>query len=169
MYKLRLIGNTEHNLQFFGIYFGNIEMFVNKNVKYWKNPIPAFTKLPCDGDDNDEGEGVEVDGSNKDVGLDNVNAGDGENKVDLGDMYNGGGDSNDDVGVDDVGRVNTNGGDDADFGNDDSKFDCGANRGGGDGDDKDDLVLMMMVMLALILVMTLTVVMAGAKLIPAKI
>ena len=104
MYKLRLIENTEHNLQFFSIYFHNIEMFVNKNVKYWKNPIPVFTKLPCDGDDNDEGEGVEVDGSNKDVGLDNVNAGDGKNKIDLGDMYNGGGDSNDDVGVDDVGR-----------------------------------------------------------------
>ena len=67
-----------------------------------------------------------------------VNAGDGENKVDLGDVYNGGGNSNDDVGVDDVGRVNTNGGDDADFGNSDSKFDCGADRGGGDVDDKDD-------------------------------
>ena len=169
MYKLRLIGNTEHNLQFFSIYFHNIEMLVNKNVKYWTNPIPVFAKLPCDGDDNDEGEGVEVDGSNKDVVLDNVNAGDGENKVDLGDMYNGGGDSNDNVGVDDVGRVNTNGGDDADFGNNDSKFDCGANRRGGDGDDKNDLVLMMRVMLTLILVMTLTAVMAGAKLIVAKI
>ena len=77
-----------------------------------------------------------MDGSKKDVML--VNAGDGENKVDLGDVYNGGGNSNDDVGVGDVGRVNTNGGDDADFGNSDSKFDCGADRGGGDGDDKDD-------------------------------
>ena len=46
-----------------------------------------------------------MDGSNKDVGFDNVNAGDGENKVDLGDVYNGGGDIDDDVGVDDVGRV----------------------------------------------------------------
>ena len=79
-------------------------MFINKNVRYRKNPIPVFTELLCDGGDNDEGDGVEVDGSNKDVGLDNVNAGDGKNKIDLGDMYNGGGDSNDDVGVDDVGR-----------------------------------------------------------------
>ena len=62
-----------------------------------------------------EGKGVEVRGSNKDVCLDNVNAGDGENKVDLGDVYNGGGDSYDDVGVDDVGWVNTNGDDDADL------------------------------------------------------
>ena len=30
--------------------------------------------------------------------------GDGQNKVDLGDVYNSGGDSNDDVGVDDVGQ-----------------------------------------------------------------
>ena len=35
-------------------------------------------------------------------------------------MYNGGGDSSDDAGVDDVGCVNTNGGDDADSGNGDS-------------------------------------------------
>ena len=49
-----------------------------------------------------------MDVSNKDVGLDNVNAGDGEKKVDPGEVYNGGGDSNDDVGVDDVGKVNTN-------------------------------------------------------------
>ena len=53
-------------------------------------------------------------------------------------MYNGGGNSNDDIGVDEVGRVNTNGGDDTDLGNGDSKFDCSADRGGGDGDDKDD-------------------------------
>ena len=46
-----------------------------------------------------------MDGSNKDVGFDNFNAGDGESKVDLGDVYNGGGDINDDVRVDDVGRV----------------------------------------------------------------
>ena len=105
MYKLRLLGNTKRNLQFFSIYYHNIEMFINKNVKYWKNPIPISTELPCDGGDNDESEGVEVDGSNKDVGFDNVNAGDGENKVDLGDVYNGGGDIDDDVGVDDVGRV----------------------------------------------------------------
>ena len=90
--------------------------------KILKKPSPVFTELPCDGGDNDDGEGVEVDGSNKDVGLDNVNGGDGKNKVDLGDVYNGGGDSNNDDGVDDVGRVNTNGGDAADLGNGDSKF-----------------------------------------------
>ena len=141
MYKLGLLGNTERNLQFFSIYFHNIEMFTNKIVKYWKNPVPVFTELPCDVGDNDEGEGVEVDGSNKDVGLDNVNAGDGENKVDLGDVYNGGGNSNDDVEVDDVVRVNTNGVDDADFVNGDSKFECHANRSSGDGDDEDDGVV----------------------------
>ena len=48
-----------------------------------------------------------MDGSNKNVGLDNVNGGDGENKVDLDDVYSGGGDSNDDGGVDDVGGVDT--------------------------------------------------------------
>ena len=36
-------------------------------------------------------------GSNKDVCVDTVNAGDGENKVDLGDSNNGCGDSNDDL------------------------------------------------------------------------
>ena len=113
-------------------------MFINKNVRYWKNPIPVFTELPCDGGDNNEGDGVEVDGSNKDVGLDNVNAGDGKNKVDFGDIYNGGGNSKDDVGVENFGRVNTNGSDDADFGNCDNKFDGGASRGGGDGAEIDD-------------------------------
>ena len=161
IYKLRLLGNTESNLQFFSKYFYNTEMFINKNAKYWKNPIPVFTELPCDGGDNDEGEGDEVDGNNKDAGLDNVNAGDGENKVDLGNVYNGG----DSV---DVGRVNTNCGDDADFGNGDRKFNCDADRGGGDGDDKDDggvddddadsdMVMM------------LTVVIEGAKFIAVKI
>ena len=53
-------------------------------------------------------------------------------------MYNGGGDSNDDVGVDNVCGVNTNGGDDADFGNGDSKSDRDDGRGSGDGGDKDD-------------------------------
>ena len=48
-------------------------------------------------------------------------------------MYNDGGDSDDDLGVDDVSRVNTNNGDDANFSNGDSKFECGA-----DGDGKDD-------------------------------
>ena len=42
-------------------------------MRYWKNPIPVFSELPCDGGDNDEGEGVEVDGDNKDVGLEYVN------------------------------------------------------------------------------------------------
>ena len=65
-----------------------------------------------------------MDGSNKDVGLDNGNVRYGKKKVDLGDVYNGGGNSNDDVGVD--------------FGNGDSKFDCGNDRGSGDGGDKDD-------------------------------
>ena len=72
-------------------------MFININVKYQKNLNPLFIELPCDGGDNDEGDDDEVGGSNKDVGLDNVNDGVGENKVDLGDVYNGGGDSNDDV------------------------------------------------------------------------
>ena len=58
-------------------------------------------------------------------------------KFALGDVYNGGGDSNDDNGAGDVGRVKTNGGDDTNLGNGDSKFDYSADRGGGDGDDKD--------------------------------
>ena len=103
MFKLRLLGNTKRNLRFFSIYFQNIKMVINKNVKHWKNPIPVFTELPCDGSDNYEVEGGEVVGINKDVGLDNVNTGDSENKVDLGDVYNSGGDSNDYVGVDDLG------------------------------------------------------------------
>ena len=49
MYKLRLLGNTECNLQFSSIYFHNREMLINKTVKYWKNPIPVFTELSCDG------------------------------------------------------------------------------------------------------------------------
>ena len=102
-------------------------------MKYWKNPNLVLTELPCDGSDYDE-----VDGSIKNAGFNNVNAGDGENKVYLGDVYNGGGDSNDDVGVGNVGGVNTNGGDDADFGNGARKFDCGDDRGSGDGGDKDD-------------------------------
>ena len=138
MYKMRLLRNTKRNLQFFSIYFHSIEMFINKNVKYWKNTIPVFTELPCDGGDSDEGQGDEMDCRNKDVGIDNINAGYGENKVDLGDMYNGGGDSSDDTGVDDVGRANTIGGDDADFGNGDTKFHFVDDRGGGDGDDEDE-------------------------------
>ena len=90
-----------------------------------------------------------MDRSSKDVGLDNVDAADGENKVDLGDMYIGGGDTNDGIGVD----------------NADSKFDCGDVRDGGDGDVKIMVVLMRMVILTLLLLMMLTVVVAGAKLI----
>ena len=113
-------------------------MFIDKNVKYQKNPKPVLTELPCDRGDNDEGNDDEVDGSIKDVGSDNVNAGDGENKVDLGDLYNGGGNSNDDAGAGNVDGVKTNGGDDADFGDGDSKFDCGDDRDSGDGGDRDD-------------------------------
>ena len=113
-------------------------MFINKNVKHRKNSNPILTELPCDGSDNYEGDDDEVDGSIKDVGFDNVNAGDGENKAILSDVYNGGGDSNDDVRVGNVGGVNTNGGYDVDFGNGDSKLDCGDDRGSGDGGDKDD-------------------------------
>ena len=113
-------------------------MFINKNLKYWINRTSVFTELLCDGGYNDKGEVVEEDGSNKDVSLDNANAGDGENKVNLVDVYDGGGDSNNDVGVDDIGRVSTVGGDEADFGNGDTKFYCGTDRGGGDGDNKDD-------------------------------
>ena len=113
-------------------------MFKNKNVRYRKNPNSILTKLLCDGGDNDEGDDDEVDGSNKNLGLDNVNVVDDENKVDLADVHSEGSDSNDDVGVEDVGGVNTNGGDDADFGIGDSKFDCGDDRNSGDGNDKDD-------------------------------
>ena len=87
-YKLKLFGNTKRNLQFFIIYLHNIAMFINKIVKYRKNPNPVFTELPFDGGDNDEGDDGEVDGSNTDAGLDKVNAGDGKNKVDLGDVCN---------------------------------------------------------------------------------
>ena len=77
-----------------------------------------------------------MDGNNKDVDLDDVNAGDGEKNVDFADVYNGGSDSSDDAGVDDAGWINTNGGDDADSGNGDRKFDCGADSGSGDSDNK---------------------------------
>ena len=113
-------------------------MFINKNVKCRKNPNSVFTELLCDGGDNDEGDDDEGDGNNKNVGLDNVNTGDGKNKVDFGDVNNGVCNSNYDVWVDDVGGVITNGGDDADFVNGDSKFDCGDDRNSGDGGDKDD-------------------------------
>ena len=61
----------------------NIIVVVKKVVIIW-------------GDDGDEDE---VDGSNKEVSLNNVNVRDAKNKFDLGDVRNGGGDSN---GGDDV-------------------------------------------------------------------
>ena len=103
-----------------------------------KKHNPCFHRTSCDGGDNDEGEGDEMDCRNKDDGLDNINAGYGESKIDLGDMYNGGGNSSDDTGVGDVGRANTIGGDDADFGNGDTKFHFVDDRGGSDGNDEDE-------------------------------
>ena len=110
-------------------------MFANKNVKYWKNTNPVLTELPCEGGDNDEGDDDKVNGSIKDVRFNNVYASDGENKVDLGGVYNGGGDSNDDVGFGNVGEVNTNGGYNPDFSNGDSKFDYGNDKEDGGVDD----------------------------------
>ena len=53
-----------------------------------------------------------MDCSNKDAGLDDVNAGDSENKSEFGDVHGGGGGDNNDGGrVDDVGGVDFNGGD----------------------------------------------------------
>ena len=134
-----------------------------------KKHNPCFHRTSCDGGDNDEGEGDEMDCRNKDDGLDNINAGYGESKVDLGDMYNGGGNSSDDNGVGDVGRANTIGGDDADFGNGDTNFILLMIEAAVMVMMKMRVVIMMMVLLTLVLVMTLTVVMAGAKLIAVKI
>ena len=67
---------------------------------------PVLTELPYDEGDNDESDHDQVGGSIKDVGFDNVNAGDGENKFDLADVYNGVVDSNDDVGVGNIGEIN---------------------------------------------------------------
>ena len=55
-------------------YFHNIDISINYNVKYWKKPVSVFIELPCDGGVNHEGKGVEMDGPNKHVGLDNINA-----------------------------------------------------------------------------------------------
>ena len=74
MFKLRLSGNTKRNFQFILPKYWN---GYKKNIKHWKNSIPVFTEPPCDGSDNYEVEGDEKVGINKDVGLDNVNAGDG--------------------------------------------------------------------------------------------
>ena len=56
-------------------------------------------------------------------------------------MHRGGGDSDGDVGIDDVGGVNTDGGDDANFVDSGSKFDCGDDIDGDNGDDKDNASL----------------------------
>ena len=77
--------------------------------------------------------------SDNDFDLDNVNAGDGKDKIDLGDVCSGGVDSNDDGAVDDVGGFGANGGEDADYGNGARKFDCSDDIEGGDGDDNDDV------------------------------
>ena len=105
-----------------------------------------------DGDDDDDDD--EMVGSNKNVYRDNVNVGDGKNKVDLGDVHSGGDDSNVD---------------DASCGNDDSKFHGGDDIDRSDCDDKNDRMLMMVVMLTLILVTNdAIVVMERAKLIALK-
>ena len=78
-----------------------------------------------------------MNGSKRGVGVDNVNGGDGENKVDPGNVHSGVGDSNDDIGIDSVSGVNTNGVDDANYGDSDSKFDSGNDR---DGDDCDKIL-----------------------------
>ena len=57
-----------------------------------------------------------MDASNKDVEFDDVNVGDGENKVDLCDVYIGGGYCYDGGGVDDVDEIDANGRDEANCG-----------------------------------------------------
>ena len=81
-----------------------------------------------------------MDGNNKDqdFGFDNDNAGDGENKISLGDVCNGGGESNAHGRAENVGGVDTYGGDDANCGDGDNKFVCGNDLDDGHGDDKVD-------------------------------
>ena len=76
-----------------------------------------------------------MDDINNKVVLDNVNAGNGESKVDLCDLYSGGSDCSDDGGLDDVGGVDTNDADDGDCGDGDSKVNCGDDLDGSDVDD----------------------------------
>ena len=90
-------------------------------------------------------------------------AGDGENKVDLHDAYSRGGDSNEDDRIHDISSVDTNGSDDANCGDGNSKFGRGDDIDGGYGYDK------MMMMLTLIFVMMLTWVMGRANLVKVKI
>lgn len=66
-----------------------------------------------------------MDGINNDVGLDDVNAGDGENKFDLGYVHGGGSDGNDGGVVHDIGGVDFNGGDDVCCGDVETKVDYG--------------------------------------------
>ena len=74
-----------------------------------------------DGGDNDVGNSDKEYASSNDVDFDNVNAGYGENKVDLCHMYSGGGYRYDGDGVDDVDEINGA----ANDGDGDSKADCG--------------------------------------------
>ena len=60
--------------------------------------------------------------SNNDDGLDDFKVDDGECKVNLCDVVKGGGDSNDDADADDVGGVDTNDGDDANYADGNSKL-----------------------------------------------
>ena len=78
-----------------------------------------------------------MDVSNKDVGLDNINAGAGTNKVDFVDVYSAG-DSNLDDGVDNEGGVVTNDVDDANCCDGDHKAGCSDNLDGGSFDNNDD-------------------------------
>ena len=79
-----------------------------------------------------------MDGINNDVGLDDVDAGDGENKFDLGYVHGGGGDGNDAGVVHDIGGVDFNGGDDVCCGDVETKVDYGDNLDGSDDDSNDD-------------------------------
>ena len=79
-----------------------------------------------------------MDGSNKDVDLDNISAGDDKNEVNLPNVYTDSGDSNDDGGVDDLTWNDTNGADDANCSDADSKFVFGDDVDSGNGDDSDN-------------------------------
>ena len=91
-----------------------------------------------DNGDNDDCNRNEVDVSNKDFSLDNVNAGEGKNKFDLGNVYSCCRDSNDDSGVSWVAEVDTNGGNHANCSGCNSNLDCVDDIYSGDGDDKED-------------------------------
>ena len=71
--------------------------------------------------------------SNKDVDSDP------KNKVDLGDVYCGGSDNNDEGGLGFIVGVDTNGGDNGNYGDGGSKVDCGDDLDG-DGVDEDGCV-----------------------------